>query len=226
MRMPRKDGAETRSRIIEAAAVVFAAGGFRCGTVAQIATLAGVNHAAVNYHFGSKEELYRQVWLHARESSLAAYPLQRAHEDDASPEIALQSFIRSLILRSFDDGPAGHLTRLIAFEITDPLDHIVDLRIETMRIHASRLDEIVLLVLGPDVGEETLRLCRLTILPATVGLGIRMVHHPNQREVARLRESDPEKLAVGVFRFAWAGLQGLEASGWPSEGTVAGGDGR
>ncbi|MCK4412531.1 MAG: TetR/AcrR family transcriptional regulator [Candidatus Eisenbacteria sp.] len=210
MRTPRRDGAETRSRIIEAASVVFAAAGFRLGTVAQIAELAGVNHAAVNYHFGGKEELYRRVWIHAREVCLQAYPLKPRGPDERSTENALRSFIRSLVLRSFDDGPAGHLTRLIAFEITDPLDHIADLRLETMRMHASRLDEIVSAVLGPAAIPNTLQLCRLSILSPTVGLGVRMVRHAEQPQVARLRKSDPEQLADGVFRFAWAGLQDLK----------------
>lgn len=213
MRTPRKDGAETRRRIIEAASVIFSAGGFRLGTVAQIAELAGANHAAVNYHFGGKEELYRQVWLHAREVSLHAYPLTRQGPHEDSPEGVLRGFIRSLILRSFDEGPAGHLTRLIAFEITDPVRHIADVRMETMRMHASRLDEILRAILEPAANPETLQLCRLCILSPTVGLGVRMVHHPHQPEVAQLRESDPELLADGVFRFVWAGLHDLKQDG-------------
>lgn len=47
----------TRERIIEAAEVLFAADGYEGTSLREITERAGVNVAAVNYHFGSKERL-------------------------------------------------------------------------------------------------------------------------------------------------------------------------
>lgn len=51
----------TRDRIIETAEVLFAARGYEGTSLRDITDRAGVNVAAVNYHFGSKEGLLREV---------------------------------------------------------------------------------------------------------------------------------------------------------------------
>jgi AcrR family transcriptional regulator len=52
---------DTRQRILDAATALFAAQGFRRVTVRDICQEAGANVAAVNYHFGDKLSLYREV---------------------------------------------------------------------------------------------------------------------------------------------------------------------
>ena len=53
---------DTRQRILDAAEVLFTEHGFDATTLRQITGAAEVNLAAVNYHFGSKEELIREVF--------------------------------------------------------------------------------------------------------------------------------------------------------------------
>jgi AcrR family transcriptional regulator len=55
------DPVETRRGILRAAEECFAASGFVGATTRQVAARAGVNVATLNYHFGSKEKLYRAV---------------------------------------------------------------------------------------------------------------------------------------------------------------------
>ncbi len=52
----------TRTRILESAEIEFADHGFDGASVRQIALRAGVPVALVNYHFGSKEGLYRAIF--------------------------------------------------------------------------------------------------------------------------------------------------------------------
>jgi AcrR family transcriptional regulator len=63
-RAQRDRGAETRARLIEAALDVFGRLGFEGATTRLIAKEAGANLAAIVYHFGSKEALYRAVAEH------------------------------------------------------------------------------------------------------------------------------------------------------------------
>jgi TetR/AcrR family transcriptional regulator, regulator of cefoperazone and chloramphenicol sensitivity len=49
---------DTRARMIEAAIEVFGAVGYDGATTRQLAERAGVNQAAIPYHFGGKRELY------------------------------------------------------------------------------------------------------------------------------------------------------------------------
>ncbi len=51
----------TREKILETAERLFAERGFEATSLRHITTEAGVNLAAVNYHFGSKEGLLREV---------------------------------------------------------------------------------------------------------------------------------------------------------------------
>jgi AcrR family transcriptional regulator len=63
-RAQRDRGAETRQRLVEAGLDVFGRLGFEGATTRQIVEQAGVNLAAINYHFGSKEALHIAVAEH------------------------------------------------------------------------------------------------------------------------------------------------------------------
>lgn len=56
-----RTGAESRSRILDAAAARFAADGFARTTIRAIATDAGVDPAMISYFFGGKQQLYNEV---------------------------------------------------------------------------------------------------------------------------------------------------------------------
>ncbi len=58
---------DTRTRLLEAAAALFAEQGFRGASVRDICNLAAANPGAVSYHFGGKRQLYRAVLRQAAE---------------------------------------------------------------------------------------------------------------------------------------------------------------
>jgi len=53
--------ADTKTRILDAAEELFMIHGFEATSLRQLTAAAGVNLAAVNYHFGSKEELFQMA---------------------------------------------------------------------------------------------------------------------------------------------------------------------
>jgi AcrR family transcriptional regulator len=57
----RPGGEESRARIVEAAGRLFSDRGYDGVSVRELARRAGVNAAAINYHFGGKEGLYHAV---------------------------------------------------------------------------------------------------------------------------------------------------------------------
>ncbi|WP_051630581.1 CerR family C-terminal domain-containing protein [Afifella pfennigii] len=57
-------GDGTRERILEAALELFGERGLHAASVRDVAKLAKANVAAISYHFGGKEELYRAVARH------------------------------------------------------------------------------------------------------------------------------------------------------------------
>jgi AcrR family transcriptional regulator len=61
--MLRRESADTRTKIMQVAFELFGRYGFEGTSVRQIAQKSGVNLAAVNYHFTSKELLYWEIMV-------------------------------------------------------------------------------------------------------------------------------------------------------------------
>ena len=57
-----KSNSGARQRLLDAAEQLFAEQGFEGASSREITALAGCNVAAINYHFGGKEKLYRDVF--------------------------------------------------------------------------------------------------------------------------------------------------------------------
>lgn len=147
----------TRQRLLEAGGEVFAESGFRAATIREICKRAGANIAAVNYHFGDKETLYSAVLQYAHRCASEKYPHNIGLKDNAGAEERLSVFIRSFMLRIFDDGrPAWH-GKLMLRELADPtsaLDAVVDAFIRPL---SEALAGIVTELIGKNAGREVIR---------------------------------------------------------------------
>ena len=66
LRQARFDGEVTREALLEEACKVFAEQGYSAGSSKTICQRANVNLASVNYHFGGKSALYREVLVEAQ----------------------------------------------------------------------------------------------------------------------------------------------------------------
>lgn len=96
------DPNETTARILGAARDVFCELGFAGARVDEIARRAGVNKAALYYHFGDKQALYAAV-LHSVIGEVATRNTANL-SSDLSPEAKLRAYIRILI-EAFDNSP-------------------------------------------------------------------------------------------------------------------------
>lgn len=109
----------TRTRIFNAAGVVFAEKGYEAATVREICQKAGVNLAAINYYFGGKERLY----IAAVEESHPARFHNTPPPDrppGTPPETKLLDFIHELLTRLLAKREAPWQERLMIREILDP----------------------------------------------------------------------------------------------------------
>ena len=121
------ESATTRDRIIEAAEDLFGQHGFPRASLRRITEKARVNLASVNYHFSSKEDLYKQIMLrHLRpineeRITLLAQAEQLAGDQPLPLRAILDTFIRPLLRRAADNILGGKpLLRLISRDLTDP----------------------------------------------------------------------------------------------------------
>lgn len=116
---------EVRQRLLHAAGEVFAELGFRAATVRQITERAGVNLAAINYHFRDKGELYACA-LHAAHAQACAVPLPPPH-GPAAPR--LRAFVASMLTYLLDPARPAWQSLLMARELAEPtpaLDNVID----------------------------------------------------------------------------------------------------
>jgi TetR/AcrR family transcriptional regulator, regulator of cefoperazone and chloramphenicol sensitivity len=128
----------TRDKILSAAGEVFAEQGFEGATIRAITERAGVNVAAVNYHFRDKAELYTRVVLDAcsaRAAYRAAYREAMAEAVD-SPEERFRSLTYRFLEYLLDPARPNWKRRLMAREMANPttaLDELVEKNIRPLR---------------------------------------------------------------------------------------------
>ena len=91
---------DTKTDLLDAAERLFAEKGFDGTAIREITRAAGVNVAAIHYHYGSKEEVLRGVTdrivgpLNDRRFELLDRALADAHPDPPSIEAILEAVIR------------------------------------------------------------------------------------------------------------------------------------
>ena len=116
---------ETRTRILDAAEELFMQHGFEGTSMRLLTTKAGVNLAAVNYHFGSKDALIEAVFHRRLDPMNLARIAELDKLESADPSPSPEAIIRAFItpgLRLMADGKDGgrNFTRLLGRAYTEP----------------------------------------------------------------------------------------------------------
>lgn len=105
---------DTKERILDVAEQLFAQKGYSATSMRTITSQAGVNLAAANYHFGSKQRLYQAVFerrVEPMNEARIAYldELERKHEGREIPlEEILRAFIEPALRASRDPALGGY----------------------------------------------------------------------------------------------------------------------
>ena len=117
--MATRPSKTTKDKIIKAASRVFAESGFQGASVRRIVARADVNQAAINYHFGSKEALYRAVLQKALQVLMKDDAAAQAALDD-SPEAALRRFVRQQLRPMTARDESSDYLRIFGWETVRP----------------------------------------------------------------------------------------------------------
>ena len=118
---------QTRERILDAAERLFMENGYDGTSTRMVTSEAGVNLAAVNYHFGSKEALMQEV-LRRRLAILNQERLRILNEAEEKaggaplkPSQIVDGFFGTLLRMADDHGQGGRtFQRLIGRTLTEP----------------------------------------------------------------------------------------------------------
>ncbi len=200
-----KDSVSTKDRILGAAEVLFALRGFEGASLRQLTTAAGVNLAAVNYHFGSKEKLVEQVFRR-RLDALNARRMDALVLIQGQPETTLENvlaaYIRPALELSHDDKGAMFM-RVLARAFAEHDDRLRQFLSENYG-HVMRQFTAEFARLLPQLGKRELywRIDLVTGALTHAMSGFGMIQRP--KDVSE--RAHREQTAQHLIRFAVAGL--------------------
>ena len=206
----RKDGIERKAQLLESATKVFAEKGYRDTTVADICKAAYSNTASVNYYFGSKEELYAEVWKSAFHSAMSKYPSDAGVTADSRPEEALEALIQSFLNKMLGQGELGYAGQILLMEVANPtetLECVKEDAIEPMRL---RLRAILEQLLGTEATDQQIAFCAMSVVHQCMGFGFKKGKLPpplQEMDRAELRQ----QLTEHITRFSLAGIAAVKA---------------
>ncbi len=122
---------DTRSRILDAAEVLFMENGFDGTSMRMITSRAEVNLAAVNYHFGTKElliqEVFRRRLTSLNQARIAALEALEAEAAGApvKPSRIVDAFFGTALRMAADVEGGGHtFMRLLGRTYTEPSEFV------------------------------------------------------------------------------------------------------
>ena len=95
VKQTQRRGSETRIRLLNAAREQFASQGYDGASLRMIAASADITLALLHYHFGSKRDLYRAVWV--EQYSSEAEQTRRSVYADVTPQDSREAALRRVI---------------------------------------------------------------------------------------------------------------------------------
>ena len=197
----------TKEKVLNAAIAVFAEKSYREATVAEISDRAEANIAAINYHFGSKENLLQAALRQAFKLAEEKYPIKGQLDSSAPGEELLLAFMNAMIRRGFDPGPAGLFERIMSHEGTREAAKVFD---EVNRLQGEFLIEVLKELLNqPD--EHCIHHARLNIIALCVFPRV----GPQLSRLLFPKPPTEKKLTCYIdrqYRFALNGLSQLRSS--------------
>jgi len=211
----RKDGVETRARILKIAGRLFAEKGYERTIFEEICDVADVNTGAINYHFQSKENLYREAWRHAFQDSLAKHPIDGGVLNDAPAEERLRGRILSFLRRTAD--PENIEFEIVHKEMANPSGLLAEVMRESLKPLRDDMLSIVRELLGGGAMNREIQLCEMSIMgqclnPIIMHKKVSMRGKGMGAEPLFVFEDiDLESMAEHVTNFSLAGMRAIAA---------------
>ena len=152
----RTDGQATRQALVDAAGILAARHGWASVRAKDVCKLAGVSAASVNYWFGSRDELYREVVRQIPEGLIDG-KLEEYFQSNAEP---LEKVRR--VLETFLMAPRGrgqwHLALWAREVFTGPSEEFIRVVRASGTKHVMSIRRIIAAYLGiPDEGPDLRR---------------------------------------------------------------------
>jgi AcrR family transcriptional regulator len=198
----------THARLIEVAGEIFAEEGFQAAKIRDICARADVNIAAVNYHFGDKLGLYKEVLQSAMCAAESGKLLER-NLPGKTPEEKLRLFVRGTLHHMYGEGQPAWPVRLMTHELAQPTPAFEGVVEQIIRPRYNALRGLVAGVIDKPIDHQTTRLCTQSIMG-------QVVIYAHGREVIkrlwpdfRFTPQTLDELAAHIAAFSWAALKSM-----------------
>ncbi|HWG03476.1 MAG TPA: CerR family C-terminal domain-containing protein [Beijerinckiaceae bacterium] len=201
-----KPAAITRQALLDHATDVFAENGFDRASVREITRRAEVNQAAINYHFGSKDGLYREVLSLAAAAISDALLLDEKTIDEVSRDEAVRLFIRQQVAPLLKRSEIGRYLRIFTWETVTPTPVYRDFMASEKLPILEQANKIVRRFLSTDAGPEAITVATLWLTQQVMPF----IRHYDTLSKPPMNltmdQSFIERLATDIGRMAAAGL--------------------
>jgi AcrR family transcriptional regulator len=199
---------ETRQRLIEAGARLFAERGFSKVTVREICRSARANVAAINYHFEGKKGLYDEIVQSAIRTMHGTTELIQKEGEGRPAEEQLRIFVRIFLTRVVQ-ARDGWIHHLMAREFNDPtpaLDLVVK---HVVKPRMAYLGSVIARLLGCRTSDPRVDHCVMSVQAQCLIL-------LNDKINSRLQSFDLtnkrlDQMAEHISTFSLAGIKALKS---------------
>ena len=203
----------TKERILNEAEALFAQKGYDAVSVRQITTVAHCNLAAVNYHFGSKQNLYLEVfrarWVPRARRLQEYFRESLAAQDSPSPTAVAKSLAEAFLVGPLSDEERQRHHQLMARELGQPTEAFELVAEQVIRPFFKELADWLRSFMPEGLTEERLMLNVLSIF-ATV-LYFSFAHMAVTRITGRGYDAAfKAQLVEHITEFSVKGLGGIE----------------
>ena len=152
----------TKERILSEAETLFAQEGYRAVSVREITSAANCNLAAVNYHFGSKQNLYREVfsarWVPRARRVQEYFRKSLAAQDSLSVGAVARALAEAFLVGPLSDEECHRHHQLMARELGQPTEAFGLVAEQVMRPFFKELADTLRPVVPEGLGQERLML--------------------------------------------------------------------
>jgi len=195
---------ETRDRLLKAAERLFADRGFKKVTVRDICRAARANVAAVNYHFGDKLGLYREVMQSAIDGMRGTNDAAREAGAGQPPEEQLRRYIAIFVHRVLTPGN-DTIHKLITREMNDPTPALDALVEQGVRPRVEYLSGLIGAIIGCDPADQRVLRCvaslqsqLLAYLPNPIAARLGLTTKSTAANLAEIAEHIAEFSLAGI----------------------------
>ena len=201
---------ETRARLLNAASRLFAERGYARVTVRDICNKARANVAAVNYHFGGKDGLYRAVMRQAMEIMQATTEAARVAGADLPAAERLRAYVGVFADRLLGVHHETWIHQLMLREMSDPTPALAMVADEVLKPRMTYLCGVIAELLHSKVDDPRVLRCALSVTSQFNSLLW-------TRAVSQLLNNDDavpgtiDEIAEHIARFSLGGMDAVKS---------------